>query len=209
MGALIDLTKGQQSEHLSHALKAIRDGYVIAAPLEHSYVFLADAFNHDAVRTMHAMRKDPLGVAAQVLIGSVNTLNGIARDIHSDALTAIEKFWPGLLTLNLSPQLGLNWDLGDDRRLEKISVRIPSHGFVLELLQQSGPLAAASAGQAGEGPLTDHRKISVREIDLAATYSKGVLSDGPLTTVINVSQDGIEILRESAISKELLFKDQG
>lgn len=208
MGALIDLTSGDKNEHLSHALKAIRDGYVIAAPLEHSYVFLADAFNHDAVRTMHAMRKDPLGVAAQVLVGSVNTLNGIAREITPEAQQLIEKFWPGLLTMNLSPQVGLNWDLGDDRRLEKISVRIPSHGFVFELLQQSGPLAVASAGKAGEGPLADHQKISVREIDLAATYSFGVLSDGPLTTVVNVSQDGIEILREGAISKELLFKDK-
>jgi L-threonylcarbamoyladenylate synthase len=50
------------------AFEALRDGKVIVAPIEHSYVFVADAFNHGAVAKIHQLRGDDLGVAAQVLI---------------------------------------------------------------------------------------------------------------------------------------------
>jgi tRNA A37 threonylcarbamoyladenosine synthetase subunit TsaC/SUA5/YrdC len=46
----IDLKQGEQKKHVARALKEIRAGYVIVAPLEHGYVYLADAFSPFAVR---------------------------------------------------------------------------------------------------------------------------------------------------------------
>ena len=66
--ALIDLTTGELSEHVTKAATALKDGYVIVAPLESSYALVADAFFHDAVRALHVLRGDSLGVSAQVLI---------------------------------------------------------------------------------------------------------------------------------------------
>ena len=63
----------------------------------------------------------------------------------------MQNFWPGLLSLNLKPQAGLNWDLGDGNTLDQISVRIPDSQFILEVLKKSGPLVIASAAAAGSG----------------------------------------------------------
>ena len=65
---IIDIKKGQLARHVTRAVKAINDGYVIAVPLENAYAYLCDAFNHDAVRAMHVLRGDEIGVKAQVLV---------------------------------------------------------------------------------------------------------------------------------------------
>ncbi len=98
--ARIDISKGYDPQSISSAIKAIRDGYVIVAPLENGYVLLADAFFHDAVRALHVLRGDSLGTAAQVLIPAAKTLEGIAREISEDVKKLSSTFWPGLYFFN-------------------------------------------------------------------------------------------------------------
>ena len=81
MGKEVDLKKGELNRHVNKALKAISDGYIIAIPLEHSYAFACDAFKHDAVRAMHVLRADTLFTAAQVLVGSAKTAQGVVREV--------------------------------------------------------------------------------------------------------------------------------
>jgi tRNA threonylcarbamoyl adenosine modification protein (Sua5/YciO/YrdC/YwlC family) len=153
--ATIDLNSGALSEHLASATAALKDGYVIVAPLENSYALVADAFFHDAVRALHVLRGDELGVSAQVMIGSSAAVDGIAREISEPVRKLIDNFWPGQLSINLKPQRGLNWDLGDGQQLDSFSVRVPSADFILQLAKAHGPLAVASAAFAGNSPITD------------------------------------------------------
>ena len=200
----IDITRGNREEHLARALKAIRDGYVIVVPLEHGYVYACDAFSHFAVRAMHVLRGDALGVLSQVIIPNVKTAQGLSRSIRSDVQEILDAFWPGLLSVNLKPQVGLAWDLGDGQRLDLISLRMPQEGFVLELMQKSGPLAIASITNNGLPTLLDVERFENPGVEVI--FDGGHLPAGPRTTVINVSDDGIEITREGAISRESLQK---
>ena len=101
-----DLSQGDFSDHVATAVAALKDGYVIVAPLEHSYALITDAFFHDSVRAMHVLRGDALGVAAQVAIANRDSIDGIARDISADARLLMQNFWPGLLSLNLNHKRG-------------------------------------------------------------------------------------------------------
>jgi tRNA threonylcarbamoyl adenosine modification protein (Sua5/YciO/YrdC/YwlC family) len=202
--ARIDISTGYDAEKISRAVKAIRDGYVIVAPLENGYALLADAFFHDAVRALHVLRGDGLGVAAQVLIPTKKTLDGVAREVTSDAQKLAEKFWPGQLTLSVKPQLGLNWDLGDGQKLDQISVRVPSLGFVHALVQESGPLAVASAAVAGLAPILDSADIEFGENEVALIFDAGVLSPTLQTTVVQCDGDSSRALRIGAISGDQL-----
>jgi len=118
MAKEIDLKKGELSRHVNKAAKAIADGYIIVIPMEHSYAFVCDAFRQDTVRAMHVLRGDPLFTAAQVIVGSVKTTDGIIRETTPEIKALMKKFWPGMLSLNLRPQLGLSWDLGDNNQLD-------------------------------------------------------------------------------------------
>ncbi len=200
----VDITSGDTSEHLARALKSIRDGYVIVVPLEHGYVYACDAFSHFAVRAMHVLRGDALGVVAQVIIPNAKTAQGLSRSMRADVQELTNAFWPGLLSLNVKPQMGLAWDLGDSQRLDQISLRVPQEGFVLELMQKSGPLAIASITSNGLPTLLDVERFENSGVDVI--FDGGHLPAGARTTVINVSDDGIELVREGAISRESLQK---
>lgn len=202
----IDLKAGDSKKHVARALKEIRAGYVIVVPLEHGYVYLADAFSQYAVRALHVLRGDEDGVAAQVLAHSADTVSGIARELSADAEKLMKEFWPGLLSLNLRPNIGLNWDLGDDKELDLFSVRVPKATFVRALLKQSGPLAVASAAPAGSGPLLKINRADIKEWDVAAIFDKGPLKAGPQSTVVEVSGSDLRLVRPGAISSEQLLK---
>lgn len=98
MATQVIFDESNTSEHVGLAAKCIRDGFVIIAPHENGYVYLCDAFSQDAVRAMHVLRGDALGVAAQVLISDHSQIEGLARDISEDARALMNAFWPGALS---------------------------------------------------------------------------------------------------------------
>ena len=185
---------------LDQALSWIESGFIVVAPLEHGYAYLTDAFSHDAVRAMHVLRGDGLGVAAQVLVGTVETAAGVVREISAEVKALMRTFWPGLLSLNVHPQHGLSWDLGDDRELELISVRVPSADFVRRLLIKSGPLACASAAPVGFPPLLRTSELTTAQNEMVRVCDLGELKAGPVSSVVSVSETGITLVREGAIS---------
>ena len=204
MGKTVDLKKGELSSHVKKALKAIRDGYVISIPLEHGYVFAVDAFHHDAVRAMHVLRGDPLFTSAQVLVASTKTAQGVVREITPEVAALMKNFWPGMLSLNLRPQTGLNWDLGDKNRLDQVSIRVPKSKFAKALLAATGPLAVASAAKPGQPAPRSLSEITIadRDTDLALQFNNGNLRKGPLTTVVEADESGVRVQRIGAISLE-------
>ncbi len=202
MGKEVDLKKGEIGRHVNKALKAIADGYIIAIPLEHSYAFACDAFRQDAVRAMHVLRGDALFTAAQVAVGSAKTAQGVVREITPDIAALMKKFWPGLLSLNLRPQMGLSWDLGDNNQLDRISIRVPKNKFAKALLTESGPLAIASGARIGRPTPKLLSEVFVLDSDLAFQFNNGKLRNGPASTVVEADQEGIRVLRIGAISLE-------
>ena len=200
MAPRVDLKKGEVKNHVAKALKSIRDGYVIVLPAEHGYIYVADAFSHFAVRAMHVLRGDELGVSAQVLCHSAQTVQGITREVSDETTKLMDEFWPGLLSLNLKPNRGLNWDLGDDNALDLVSIRVPKSRFLRALLKESGPLVGASASAAGQAPMLGIDRTDIKSWDVATVFDNGALKSGQPTTVIEQRADGIHILREGAIS---------
>ena len=204
MSEIVALTPADFAAQVALGAKAIRDGYVIVVPLEHSYAYLCDAFSHDAVRTMHVMRGDALGVAAQVLISDATRAAGIIRDSNEDLQKLTSAFWPGLLSLTAKPQLALNWDLGDDRKLDLINIRVPAAEFARALTAEVGPLATASATLAGQPAITSIDDISIDGTHLALIFDGGLLPKGQPTTIVETTETGLKVGRIGAISQAQL-----
>jgi L-threonylcarbamoyladenylate synthase len=202
----IDLKVGEQKKHIARALKEIRAGYVIVAPLEHGYVYLADAFSPFAVRAMHVLRGDETGVVAQVLAHSLDTVKGISRAVSPTTQNLCKKFWPGLLSVTLKPSSVLNWDLGDDKELDWFNVRVPQSKFVRALLKESGPLAVASASNVGEEPMLKIDRTQVKNWNVAVVFDNGALKSGPRSTIIEADELDVRVVREGAISVAEMMK---
>ena len=182
-------------------IAAIKRGEVVILPLEHSYVYACDAFSFAAVNRLHQLRNDQPGIAAQVLVGKIQTISGLAQSLSEDVKKLTEEFWPGLLTLNLQQNQSLVWDLGDGGNLKNFAVRMPNQTETLEVINATGPLAIASATIAGGVPvlkIEDPHQLEVLDI--------GELESGPLSTVVAQVGENLELLRVGSITLEDLRK---
>jgi tRNA threonylcarbamoyl adenosine modification protein (Sua5/YciO/YrdC/YwlC family) len=176
---------------------SIKRGEVVILPLEHSYVYACDAFSFAAVNRLHQLRNDPDGIAAQVIVGKVQTLGGLVQGLTAEVNKLTEEFWPGLLTLNLPQNKSLSWDLGDGGNLDNFAVRMPNRIETLEVVNETGPLAIASARFAGAPPIT-----YVENIHQLEALDIGELAAGPLSTVVALEGENLGVLRVGAVTLE-------
>lgn len=187
-------------EAVAAAVKYLNAGEVIIVAAEYGYVYLADAFDVQAVKTIHILRGDAPGVAAQVFIKNIDVLTGIAAPLTQLQKDVLGSFWPGLLSVTLKSQGGVSWDLGDERRLGFINVRVPKKEFLNKVLEKVGPLATASIAFSGKPAITDLSEIIIREGDVRAIFDEGILEIGAPTTVLKFSENEITLVREGAVA---------
>jgi tRNA threonylcarbamoyl adenosine modification protein (Sua5/YciO/YrdC/YwlC family) len=201
---LDNLDDSKFNEAVDTAVRYIKSGEVIIAAAEHGYVYLADAFDKDAVKAIHILRGDRTNVVAQVFIGDIKVLTGITARLTQEQDDLLKAFWPGLLSVTMKSQLALSWDLGDERRLGKINVRLPNRKFLNAILLKTGPLAAASVALTGESAILDLTKVSIYESDIGVIFDEGQLESGQLSTWIDLSENEITVIRVGDISLEQL-----
>ena len=192
------------NEAVDTAVRYIKSGEVIIAAAEHGYVYLADAFDKDAVKAIHILRGDRTNVVAQVFIGDIKVLTGITARLTQEQDNLLKTFWPGLLSVTMKSQLALSWDLGDERRLGKVNVRLPNRKFLNAILLKTGPLAAASVALTGESAILDLTKVSIYESDIGVIFDEGQLESGQLSTWVDISENEITVIRVGDISLEQL-----
>jgi tRNA threonylcarbamoyl adenosine modification protein (Sua5/YciO/YrdC/YwlC family) len=201
---LDNLDDSKFNEAVDTAVRYIKSGEVIIAAAEHGYVYLADAFDKDAVKAIHILRGDRTNVVAQVFIGDIKVLTGIIARLTQEHDNLLKAFWPGLLSVTMKSQLALSWDLGDERRLGKVNVRLPNRKFLNAILLKTGPLAAASVALTGESAILDLTKVSIYESDIGVIFDEGQLESGQLSTWIDLSENEITVIRVGDISLEQL-----
>ena len=201
---LDNLDDSKFNEAVDTAVRYIKSGEVIIAAAEHGYVYLADAFDKDAVKAIHILRGDRTNVVAQVFIGDIKVLTGITARLTQEQDNLLKTFWPGLLSVTMKSQLALSWDLGDERRLGKVNVRLPKRKFLNAILLKTGPLAAASVALTGESAILDLTKVSIYESDIGVIFDEGKLESGQLSTWVDISENEITVIRVGDISLEQL-----
>lgn len=119
--------------------------------------------------------------------------------VSEDAKKIIEAFMPGMITLVFRKKESVDPLMTNGK--ETIGIRIPDHEDVLSLLQKVGPMLVTSANLSNH-PNTTCTKEVLEQLDgRIDIVVDGKTSDNIASTVIDVSQDEIKILREGKITK--------
>ena len=200
MAQRFDLTTQPIAIAVETAIRNLQAGEVIIAPSEFGYVYLCDAFKKDAVKALHILRGDPEGVVPQVFIKDVKVLSGLVTQVSSEVELLTEKFWPGPLSITFNVQPGLSWNLGDDGKLGKVSIRIPNQSFLLQILESSGPLAVAAAALSGKAVTLDLSALPIYESDIGVIFTNGVLTSPGKSTIIDATGVTLKIKRSGVIN---------
>jgi tRNA threonylcarbamoyl adenosine modification protein (Sua5/YciO/YrdC/YwlC family) len=107
-----------------------------------------------------------------------------------------EAFWPGPLSLVLN--VGQR-RLAVPRSGSTLSVRVPDHAHLRELLRRSGPLASTSANRHGDQPATSAAAVRLRFGTEVAVALRGGHPGGMASTIIDCSATPPRVLRDGPI----------
>jgi L-threonylcarbamoyladenylate synthase len=190
---------------LDHAKEVILSGGVVAVPTESFYGLGVNVMDANAIHRLMAIKKRPEKKPILILISSADELERYVVHVPPVAVKLIHHFWPGGLTLvfqgkeNLSPLLTSSPG--------QIGVRLSSHPVPTELVRLAGcAITGTSANLSGEPPCKSAAEVmNALADDIDLVIDGGETSGGKASTVLDVTVQPPEILREGMISRELLL----
>ena len=183
---------------LAAAVTALRAGHLVVLPTDTLYGLGADAFDSTGVTSLLRAKNRGRDMPVPVLVGSWQTIDGLAQTVTVLARTLVEAFWPGGLSLVLPQAPSLAWDLGDTRGT--VMLRMPLHPVALELLAEVGPMAVSSANVSGHPPATTAQEARDQLGASAAVYlDAGPVRGAGASTIVDLTGPSPLVLREGAV----------
>ena len=187
-------------ENSSTAVQALKRGDVIVFPAETLYGLGADALNDAAVeKVFHLKGRNPHN-PIPVLVADHEMLHTLVAKVPTVARKLMERYWPGPLTLVLPGQKNIPKPLCN--REGGVGVRISSQPIATLLVNGLGrPLTATSANPSGKEPartLQVAKNYFVHRVDVFV--DGGTLTSKSGSTVVEVMEDSIKIIREGEIN---------
>ncbi|MBD3319617.1 MAG: threonylcarbamoyl-AMP synthase [Chitinivibrionales bacterium] len=178
-------------------IEKIERGAVFVYPTETIYGIGGRADSENVAAGITAAKKRPLSNPMIRIASRKEILDSLPVVFTTNAKILAKKFWPGYLTLVL-PGEGQN---------ESIAVRLSSHPFISRINEHlKVPLFSTSANISGEKYVNDPDVIfDVFKHEVDFMVDAGVLAETIPSTVVKISgNDSVTIIREGAISAELI-----
>ena len=184
----------------------LRAGKVIAYPTDTLYGLGANAFDYDAAHRIVILKgREGQEKPFPHIIDKRERLEEWGISLGPLAETLVEEFWPGPVSLIVKgPGKLPAHALGPDG---KVCVRIPRGKIARALAARAGGLIVATsanpAGQPASRSAREAMEYFRGEID--AVVDGGPSESGLPSTIVDVSDEKIVILREGAVPSEKIF----
>ena len=196
---LLTLTQSTTAAAVREAISILKDGGLIAYPTESFYALGVMATDEEAVLRLFRLKKRPPEKPLPVIVGDIETLETIVKSIPDQAMTLIEKYWPGPLNIifEANDHIPLTLTGGS----QKIAVRIPGDKTAFNLARVSKlPITATSANPSALPPAKNANEVKNYfdgEIDLI--IDNGETPGGKPSTIVDATAVPFRVLREGSI----------
>lgn len=193
------MTKVVLENQMNEICDVIQKGGIVAFPTETVYGVGIHFNDEEALeRLMEAKNRD-YSKAITLMVADKKDISQYAY-ISPQAQKMIDQFMPGMITLIFKKKESVHDSMTNGK--STIGIRIPDSEFVLSLLKKVGPMLVTSANLSQHSNTTSTQEVLNQldgRIDLVVD---GKTSDNIASTVVDVSQDEIKILRDGKITKE-------
>ena len=183
----------------------IRAGQVVAYPTETFYGLGVDVANELAIKRLFDVKRRDYSNPIAVIVADQKMLTDMVEEIPETAQALMEKFWPGPLTIlfktqKISKQLTTNTG--------KIGIRISSDPIAAELVKALGrPLTTTSANLSGHPPSFSAQEVQgYFDEKIDCIIDAGDLPPSLGSTVVDVTEDKMVLIREGILKAESIFK---
>ncbi|MCE2715867.1 MAG: L-threonylcarbamoyladenylate synthase [Pseudomonadota bacterium] len=187
------------------AIKYLCEGEIVAIPTETVYGLAANATDDKAIAKVYSLKNRPQFNPLIMHVDSIEMVEKWAV-ISKFTKTLMKEFWYGretsisfVLELKKNHPLSLLALAG----LDTVAVRRPNHPITLNILSQiSFPLAAPSANRSNSLSATTVAHVLDGLGESIQVIDGGACSVGLESTILDVTQDKMKILRLGAVTKE-------
>ena len=186
------------------AAEIIRRGGVVVFPTHSLYGMAANAFDTAAVDLIFKIKKRPSRKPVLLLIKNREDLFKLVHHVPAPAQQLMNRFWPGKLTIIMDAVESL------PKRLTagtgRIGIRLTAHPVAASLIAAvGGPITGTSANISGKPGCSSISRLNsavARKVDMI--LDAGKLEEGIGSTVVEVCDDEVLMLREGSISSDEL-----
>ena len=184
------------------AIELLNDGEIVAFPTDTVYGLGTNAFYSPGIIKLFEAKGRDANKAIAVLIGEIEQLSSLTDELSPAARLLIDHFWPAAITIVVPKKMELPELLSAGN---SIGIRMPNHPFTLELLRKFGPIATTSANLSGKNnPQYAQDVLHQLNNRLPLILDGGRCPGGIPSTVIDCSSDEMRILRQGAISVQVI-----
>ena len=206
------MTKYFKQENIDEATileiaNALKNGKLVVFPTDTVYGIGTNAYDDEACKKVYEVKGRPKYKPLSILISDISMLKEMVENISQVEQKLIDTFWPGPLTIKFKKKDGVFPNVisaGD----EYIRVRLVNEGIIHKLIKTAGvPVVAPSANLSDSSTGTKIENI-VNELGGKVDYilDYGDIESDTVSTIVQVEEEKILIIREGKIKKEELAK---
>ena len=178
------------------AALAVRAGRVVAFPTDTLYGLAVTPFRPEAVAAVFALKGRAGDQPLPLVAADVEQVTKVVA-LDSIAMRLARAFWPGPLTLLLTPTAALAEGVASADGL--VGIRVPDSEIARALARSVGyAVTATSANRSGEPPTAEPDVVATSLPDVAVLVDGGQCRGGLPYTIVDVSA-APRLVREGAI----------
>lgn len=191
---------------INFCIEELKKGTIGIFPTDTVYGIGCDSLNINAIENLYNIKNRNLNKPINILVSNINMVNKFVKNINPIEQKLMENFWPGALTIifnksNIVPDILTSG-------LDTIGIRMPDNKVCLEIIEKyECPLAMSSANIADEAPDFDlNSLLSDFNNKVSFIINDENLSKGMPSTIVEVENNSIKLIREGSISIEDIKK---
>ena len=191
---------------INESISYLKQGNLVVFPTDTLYGIAVDPANEQAVKRLIDIKGRSYDQGIPLLLGDTEDAKKYTTHFNIIAQRLANSFWPGPLTLVLPSAPSISALITGGRNT--IALRVPDHPVARFLASEmGGAITGTSANKHGnENPVnvTEIRHQIGEYVDLI--LDGGVLSDPAASSIVEIGNDDIHILRQGVIPEERLQK---
>ncbi|WP_264328706.1 L-threonylcarbamoyladenylate synthase [Wolbachia endosymbiont (group A) of Andrena hattorfiana] len=183
---------------VSKIINAIQNNLLVCFPTETVYALACNALNNESIGKIYQIKKRSQNKPLSIFVSDICSLMRIAK-LEKKYIGLVNHFSPGPITYILP--LKNNNILPNEFFKDSIGIRIPEHPIAISILKKlKVPIVATSINISGEKSVckADDIPQSIKQ-HLSAVIEDDELVSGIESTIIDLTEDKIKVLREGAI----------
>lgn len=192
-------TKVLDQSQFKEITDLIKDSQVVAFPTDTVYGLGIRYDSEVAVNRLKEAKQRDANKPFPLMVSNISQIDQVAY-LDPDYSEVIKHLMPGALTIIVKKKAVIP-DYATNGK-DTIAIRMPDDKFVLALLEELGPLLVTSANMSGEKAANDEKEV-LEQLDgrIAAVVKGHSLSAIP-STIIDLTDKQIKILRQGEITYE-------